>query len=201
MGRAVPQPGAWRKRCLDLLTAPCQAVGPACSLESHRPERIAWHWAVTTWRCQHLETRGPLPGWGWGASPGAMESPAVLGLTLESLACGGNWRAVQAARGCPGPEPRRVHPGLWLPIGGRCAPLAWAEAVSVGCNLSIWSHALGKYWRESLVINQKRIKPKLSCARCVCREESDKADSDVTDGPRLRGESRRPGAMAWVCFT
>lgn len=40
----------------------------------------------------------------------------MLGPTLESSACGGNRRAVQAAKGCPGPEPRRAHPGLWLPM-------------------------------------------------------------------------------------
>lgn len=49
-----------------------------------------------------------------------MESTTVLELTLESLACGGNWRAVQAVKAAQAPEgPHRAVAAPWRP---ECTP-------------------------------------------------------------------------------
>lgn len=132
----------------------------------------------------------------WVPAQGPTGSSTVLRLRLESLACGGNWRrsglrrVAQALRPLEGPH--RAVAARWRQV---CTP-PQGQAVSAGCSLRIWSHALGEYWKESLAINRKRIKPKPSFVRCLGREESDKANSDATDGVRLWRERRRPRAMA-----
>lgn len=73
-----------------------------------------------------------------------------------------------------------MHPSLGIQWGV-------AKAVSVGCNLSIWSQAVGEYRKESLMINQELIKPKQSFVRCEPKKESDKENSDVTDEPEVCG--------------
>lgn len=146
---------AWEEAVLGFTHClPCQALGLACALASRCPEYLAWHWAVTKWRCQPLGGLGALQGWDLGVGPrGPWRAPACWsgfwktcvedtgiwgceGLPRAWCDMGpGHQDAGGSTQGCVCSLRAHVRASVGIQWGA-------AKAVSVGCNLSIWSQAL-----------------------------------------------------------
>ena len=97
-----------RKLCLGLrISLSCQAAGQDCSLVSHCPEHLVWHWAVNKRRCQHLGSLADT----FRHHPAASGSPWGLGVCVSTLGVrvgvdsgtseAGRTLVFRAVKGCP----------------------------------------------------------------------------------------------------